>query len=205
MSSRRGHPIFAAVYDRLVRAAERKFLGPHRDWLARGLRGRVLDVGSGTGLSFAHYSAEVDVVGIEPDPHMLKRARARAEALGWRIALLEVRAEELPFPDASFDAAVAALVLCTVENVKQALGELRRVLRPGGELRFLEHVRAPSPGWARFQDAVTPFWKKIGAGCHPNRDTVAAIEGVGFRIPEIERYAKGPYPVRVFVRGVAVR
>jgi ubiquinone/menaquinone biosynthesis C-methylase UbiE len=205
MISRRGHPVFAAVYDRLIKGAERKFLGPHRAWLARGLSGRVLDVGSGTGLSFAHYAAEVDVIGVEPDPHMLKRARARAEALGRRIALLEVGAEELPFPDASFDAAVVALVLCTVQNLEQALGELRRVLRPGGELRFLEHVRASSPGWSRFQDLVTPFWTKVGGGCHPNRATVTAIERAGFRIAEIERYAKGPYPVREFVRGVAVR
>src|SRR6266511_1552745 len=115
--SARGHPIFAALYDHLIGVAERNFLRPHRAWLAGELRGRVLDVGSGTGLSFVHYSAEADVVGVEPDPHMLTRARPRAEALGRRIALLEACAEALPFPDASFDAAVSALVLCTVQNL----------------------------------------------------------------------------------------
>jgi ubiquinone/menaquinone biosynthesis C-methylase UbiE len=205
MVSARGHPIFAALYDHLIGVAERNFLRPHRAWLAGELTGRVLDVGSGTGLSFAHYSAGADVVGVEPDPHMLQRARPRAEALGRRIPLLEACAEALPFPDASFDAAVSALVLCTVQDLEQALGELRRVLRPGGTLRFLEHVRSPSPGWARFQDAVTPLWSRLGGGCRPNRDTLAAIERAGFRIAEIEQYAKGPYPVRVFVRGVAAR
>lgn len=205
MVKARGHPLFAALYDRLIQPAERNFLRAHRAWLAGELRGRVLDVGSGTGLGFAYYAAEADVVGVEPDPYMLKRARPRAEASGRRIALLEACAEALPFPDGSFDAAVSALVLCTVQDLEQALGELRRVLRPGGALRFLEHVRSPSPGWARFQDAVTPLWSALGAGCHPNRDTLAAIERAGFRIAEIERYAKGPYPVRVFVKGVAVR
>jgi len=97
------------------------------------------------------------------------------------------------------------LVLCTVTDLGRSLGEIRRVLRPGGALRFLEHVRSPSRGWARFQDAVTPIWRTIGAGCHPNRDSVAAVERAGFRVVALERYAKGPYPVRVFVRGAAVR
>jgi ubiquinone/menaquinone biosynthesis C-methylase UbiE len=205
MGSSRGHPLFAAVYDRLIRGAERKFLGAHRDWLASRLTGRVLDVGCGTGLNFAHYPGAVEVVAVEPDPHMLRRARARAAALGRQIELLEAGAEDLPFPDGSFDTAVATLVLCTVTDLDRSLGEIRRVLRPGGALRFLEHVRSPRAGWARFQDAVTPIWRTIGAGCHPNRDTVAAVERAGFRVVELERYVKGPYPVRIFVRGAAVR
>lgn len=205
MGSERGHPIFAAVYDRLIRGAERKFLGAHRAWLAGGLSGRVLDVGCGTGLNFAHYPVGAEVVAVEPDPHMLRRARARAEALGRRVELIEAGAEDLPFPGEFFDAAVATLVLCTVSDPGRSLREIRRVLRPGGELRFFEHVRAPSPGWARCQDLVTPLWKKVGAGCHPNRDTVAAIERAGFHVTEVEGYKKGPYPVRVLVRGVAVR
>ncbi len=205
MGSSRGHPLFAAVYDRLIRGAERKFLGAHRDWLASRLTGKVLDVGCGTGLNFGHYPAAVEVVAVEPDPHMLRRARARATALGRQIGLLEAGAEDLPFPNGSFDTAVATLVLCTVTDLDCSLGEIRRVLRPGGALRFFEHVRSPSPGWARFQDAVTPIWRKVGAGCHPNRDTVSAIERAGFRVVELERYVKGPYPIRVFVRGAAVR
>lgn len=199
-----GHPIFAALYDFMQAGAEKTFLKAHRSHLARGISGRVLDVGSGTGANLPYYPPQAQVVGIEPDPHMLRRARARAGRMGRPVELLQVGAEALPFPDASFDAAVATLVFCTIPDPDRALAELRRVLRPGGELRFLEHVRADSPRWARFQDFVTPLWKRIGAGCHPNRDTVAAIERAGFRIRELERFAAGPYPVRPIVRGVAV-
>jgi len=201
----RGHPIFAALYDLLTRSAEKKFLGAHRAYLAGGTAGRVLDVGSGTGANFGYYPPAAEVVGVEPDPYMARRARARAQRLGKPVTLLEVGAEQLPFPDASFDAAVVTLVLCTIPDPERSLAELGRVLRPGGQLRFLEHVRATTPGWVRFQDLVTPLWKRIGAGCHPNRDTVGAIERSGFRITELERYAFGPYPIRPMIRGVALR
>ena len=200
----RGHPVFAALYDLILRSAEKKFLGVHRAYLAGGTAGRILDVGCGTGLNFGYYPPEAEVVAIDPDPHMLRRARVRADRLGRSIKLLAEGAEELPFPDASFDVAVATLVFCTIPDPDRALGELRRVLCPGGQLRFLEHVRAPTPGWARFQDLVTPIWKRIGAGCHPNRDVLTAVERAGFRIGEVQRYAFGPYPARPFVRGVAV-
>jgi SAM-dependent methyltransferase len=200
-----GHPIFAALYDLIQRPAEKKFLGPHRASLLGGVLGRVLDVGSGTGVNFAYYPEGAEVVGVEPDPHMLRRARARAERLGRRVELRPDGAERLPFPDASFDVAVATLVLCTVPDLDCALGEIRRVLRPGGELRFLEHVRAATPRWARVQDLLTPVWRRVAAGCHPNRDTAAAIERGGFRMRELGRHAFGPYPARPFIRGVAVR
>ena len=201
--ARRGHPLFAALYDLLLGPAEKKFLGPHRVYLAGGAVGRVLDLGCGTGINFGYYSPGAEVVGIEPDPHMLRRAQGRAGRLGGRVKLLEGSAEQLPFPDRSFDAAVVTLVFCTIADVDRALRELRRVLRPGGQIRFLEHVRAETAGWARFQDLMVRLWKRIGAGCHPNRDTVAAIERAGFRVEELKRYAFGPYPVRPFVRGVA--
>lgn len=199
----RGHPIFAVLYDAITRPAERKFLGPHRAYLVGAARGRVLDVGSGTGINFEHYPPGAEVVAIEPDTYMLRRAQARADRLGKPVKLLDESAEDLPFPDASFDVAVATLVFCTIPNPDRALQELRRVLRPSGQLRFLEHVRAARPGWARFQDAIVPLWRRIGAGCHPNRDTVAAIERAGFRIGEVNCYAFGPHPIRPFVRGVA--
>ncbi len=204
-SESRGHPIFAALYDVIQRPAEKKFLGRHRAYLAGGATGRVLDVGVGTGINFGYYPPEAEVVGIEPDPHMFRRAQARADRLGRQVKLLADDAEQLPFPDGSFDAAVATLVFCTIPDPDGALGELRRVLRPGGQLRFLEHVRAKTPGWQRFQDVMTPVWRRIGAGCHPNRETVGAIERAGFRIEELQHLAFGPYPVRPFVSGVTVR
>lgn len=155
-------------------------------------------------MNFGYYPPGTEVVGIEPDPHMLKRAQTRAARLGRPVVLLAEGAEDLPFPDASFDVTVATLVFCTIADPDRALAELRRVLRPGGQLRFLEHVRAASARWARFQDFVTPLWKRIGAGCHPNRDTVGAIARAGLRIEALDHYAFGPYPVRPFVRGVAI-
>ena len=204
-SETRGHPIFAALYDLIQRPAEKKFLRSHRAYLTGNAAGRVLDIGAGTGINFAYYPAEAEVIGIEPDPYMLRRAQARADRLGRQVKLLAESAEQLPFPDGAFNTAVATLVFCTIAEPERALGELRRVLRPGGQLRFLEHVRAKTPGWQRFQDFMTPVWRRIGAGCHPNRDTVSAIERAGFRIEELQHYAFGPYPARPFVRGVAVR
>ncbi len=201
--SRRGHPIFAALYDVLQRPAEKRFLGPHRTFLTAGAAGRVLDVGCGTGINFGYYPADAEIVGLEPDPYMLRRARDRAERLKRHVELFQGSAEHLPFSDASFDVAVATLAFCTIPDPDRALGELRRVLPPGGQLRFLEHVRAENPGWARFQDFVVPIWRRVGAGCHPNRDVVQAIERAGFQIVELNRYVFGPYPARPFVRGVA--
>ena len=158
-----GHPIFAALYDLLQRRAEEKFFGSHRAYLAGGATGRVLDVGSGTGINFGYYRPDAEVVGVEPDRYMLRRAKARADRLGRRVRLLEESAEQLPFPDASFDVAVATLVFCTVASPDRALAELRRVLRAGGQLRFLEHGRAETAGWSRFQDFVT----RCGSGSGP--------------------------------------
>ncbi len=185
--------------------AEKGFLGVHRAALLAPARGRLLEVGCGTGLNFPRYPRGAHIVAVEPDPHMLSRAVARADTSGLHIALVEADGEHLPFAEGAFDSVVVTLVLCTVSDPVRAVTEIRRVLRAGGELRLLEHVRASSPGWARLQDCATPLWRRIGAGCHPNRDTLAALERAGFRIAELERFAKGPYPVRQFVRAVAVR
>lgn len=198
------HPIFAAVYDRLTRSAERKFLGAHRAWLAARATGRVLDLGAGTGANFPYLGAGVETLAAEPDPYMRERGRRRAHALGRAITFLPDPAESLSLEMASVDTVLATLVLCTVDDPARALAEIRRVLRPGGRLLFLEHVRLEHPLWGRVQDAVTPLWKTLFAGCHPNRDTVTAIQRAGFAIGELERYAFGPIPGPAFVRGVAV-
>ena len=200
-----GHPVFAWFYERMARAAERGFMGRVRRELVGPAAGRVIEIGAGTGLSFAHYGGAAErVVAIEPDAHMLARAERRAAERGdGLVELRQLDAERLPFADASFDTAISSLVLCSVDSPPAALAELRRVLRPGGTLRFYEHVRSESPLGARGQDAVAPVWRRLAGGCHPNRDTVATLRAAGFEV-HVRRLAVGPpSPVRPHVLGSA--
>jgi SAM-dependent methyltransferase len=143
----------------------------------------VLEIGAGTGLSFPHYPAAVEeVVALEPDEGMATRAARRAGESERRITLVAGSAEDLPFEDASFDWAVAMLVFCTVSDPARALAEVRRVLRPGGGLLFLEHVRSAEPRRARWQDRLERPWGFVAQGCHPNRDTVGTIGAAGFAV-----------------------
>ena len=166
-----GHPVVAALYDPLMHAQDLFGLRRQRIRTAHEANGRVLELGVGTGLNLPYYDGAESVVGVDPDPHMLRRARRRGGA-----ELVEASAEELPFPDESFDTVVAALSLCTIPDVAAALAEARRVLRPDGRLLFLEHVRSESERAAALQDRIEPLWTRLAGGCHPNRDTVAAIE-----------------------------
>ena len=155
----------------------------------------MLEIGAGTGLSFPYYRRDVDIVAIEPDPYMLLRARRRAAALKLAVEFHAAPAEALPFPDGSFDAVVCTLVLCTVADPLRALGEIRRVLKPDGTYRFIEHVRGHG-FQALAQDAVTPIWRRLGAGCHPNRRTLETIRAAGFRIDRLEEHLQpvpGPF------------
>jgi ubiquinone/menaquinone biosynthesis C-methylase UbiE len=149
--------------------------------------GRVLEIGVGTGLSFAHYPPGIELVGVEPSEPMLRRARRRATELGRAVTLIKAPAEELPLDDDSFDTAVSLSVLCTVDDPALVLAELCRVLRPGGKLVFLEHVRAEDPGRARWQERLERPWGWAAGGCHPNRTTLAAIEAANFELVEVER------------------
>ncbi len=133
---------------------------------------------------------------------MLKRLKAKAERLGIAVTSIDHAAERLPFPDGAFDTVVITLVLCSVDHPADSLDEIARVLAKGGELRFMEHVRSGS-GWRRFQDFSTPLWQAIAGGCHPNRDTVAAIKAAGLEAVELRPFTFGPYPVRPHVAGVA--
>lgn len=170
-----GHPLVAALYDPLMRVQDALGFRRQRIRTAGAATGRVLEVGVGTGLNLPHYESADEVVGVEPDPHMLGRARARAEAAPCPVQLVEASAEGLPFADGAFDTVVFALSLCTIPDARAALTEARRVLAPAGRLIFLEHVRAERPLAAAFQDRVAPAWRRLAGGCNLNRDTVAAI------------------------------
>jgi ubiquinone/menaquinone biosynthesis C-methylase UbiE len=190
----RGHRWFAAMYDRIAGPGDRRLFSKIRPRLLGDLNGRVLEIGVGTGASFEYYPSEAQVTGTEPDPYMLERARRRLAGLGvTSIELRQAPAEQLPFDDASFDHVVSTLVLCTVRDQPRALAEVRRVLKPDGTLRFLEHVRNDESGfWGGVQDVITPAWRWFGAGCNPNRRTQRGIEQAGFRVEWIERMRIAP-------------
>jgi ubiquinone/menaquinone biosynthesis C-methylase UbiE len=157
--------------------------------LLSGLRGRVIEVGAGDGRSFEHYPPEVErVMAVEPDPVARAAAAGRAGAAPFPVEVVDGLADALPAGDASFDAAVVVGVLCSVPDAPAALGELRRVLVPGGELRFWEHVRSRSPAFRGVQRAVDRlFWTRALGGCETTRDTEAAIRSAGFEPLRLER------------------
>jgi ubiquinone/menaquinone biosynthesis C-methylase UbiE len=170
-----GHPIFAAIYDRLLAESERKGLADMRVDLLRSATGRTLEIGAGTGANLELYpSAVTELVLTEPDPHMAKRLRTSLAEKPAAVPaeVIEAGAEDLTFEDASFDTVVSTLVLCTVPDPERAVAEAKRVLRPGGRFLFIEHVRdAESTGRARWQDRLERPWGWVAGGCHPNRDT----------------------------------
>jgi ubiquinone/menaquinone biosynthesis C-methylase UbiE len=198
---------FTALYDRLLKATEEEGLREmRRETLARA-SGRTIDLGAGTGANLGLYPDSVtELVLAEPDPHMLRKLRPKAERAGIEAEIVEAGAESLPFEDSSFDTAVFTLVLCTVPDPAAALSEAARVLRPGGRLLFVEHVRAEEPGLARWQDRLERPWRLFGDGCHCNRDTVATIAAGPFEVGEVDRgeLPKSPPIVRPLVRGSAL-
>ncbi len=177
-----GH-LHAALYDAVLWPAERLYLGRLRRELLARVQGRVLEIGAGTGANLAHYGhpgKDARVVLSEPDWAMLRRARR-----GGALAVLAC-AERLAFAASSFDTVVSTLVLCTVTDQARALAEIRRVLRPGGHLLLLEHVRSSDRPTARLQARLTPAWKKLARGCHLDRDTEAALVEAGFRMQSMQ-------------------
>jgi len=158
-----------------------------RAWLTGGARGLTLDVGCGTGRNLPRFGAAVRAIGLDPSAEVLRRARRRAP----RVPLVQGRAEALPFRDGAFDTVVSGLVFCSVGEPTRGLVEVRRVLRRGGEIRMLEHVRSGRPWTARIQDWIQPCWTRVSGGCHPNRDTEHAVEAAGFTIEPTTRRAQG--------------
>lgn len=195
--------LFAAVYDRMLKGSEEAGLHERRGALLQDASGRTLEIGAGTGLNMDLYPDTAHpLVLTEPEEPMARRLRERA---GSRAEVVDAGADRLPFDDASFDTVVSTLVLCTVPDQAGALREIRRVLKPGGQLLFLEHVRAEDERLAKWQDRILPIWRFTGRGCHPNRDTAAAMREAGYTIERLDKgeFPKAPPIVRPLIAGVA--
>jgi ubiquinone/menaquinone biosynthesis C-methylase UbiE len=192
-------PRFARMYKRAAKSAEERGAADHRRRLLDGLEGRVVEVGAGHGLNFTHYPASVtEVVAIEPEPTLRESAERAAADAPVPITVVAGVADSIPLEDASADAAVASLVLCSVPEQGRALAELRRVLRPGGELRFYEHVianRQPKRLLLQAADR-SGIWPKVAGGCHLARDTTEAIMRAGFDIETIDRFGFSAGPLQ---------
>jgi ubiquinone/menaquinone biosynthesis C-methylase UbiE len=196
---------FALTYDRMSAKVERAGLRAVRSKLLAEATGRVLEIGAGTGLNLELYGPAVESLTItEPAPPMLRRLERRVRELAAGATVIQAPAEELPFADGAFDTAVSTLVLCGVSDQSRALRELRRVLRPGGRLIFIEHVRSDDARVARMQDRMNGV-NRFVACCNCNRDTLDSIEREGFEVTELERTTLNKVPpfVRPLIVGVA--
>lgn len=199
---------FSAAYDRGFQGAEDAGLREMRRELLAQARGRVLELGAGTGLNLEHYPTGIESLAlVEPDPHMTRQLRERLARAGRsaEVSVVEAPGEDLPFPEGSFDTVAVTLVLCTVPDPDATLAEIKRVLAPGGQLLFLEHVRSHEPGLARWQDRLESPWRFLADGCRCNRDTVSAIDAAGFQLGDVEsgELPKLPPLVRPLVTGSA--
>jgi ubiquinone/menaquinone biosynthesis C-methylase UbiE len=200
--------VFAAGYDKFMAGTEKAGLADRRKQLLARARGRVLEVGGGTGANLPFYGNDVEeVVVTEPEEPMARRLERKLGNASVPARVVRAPAEQLPFEDASFDVVVSTLVLCTVADPTRALAEIHRVLKPEGQFLFLEHVRSDSPKLARWQDRFNVINKRIGHGCNCNRRTLESIEGAGFSIADIEhdRIPKAPPFVRPLIVGAAQR
>jgi ubiquinone/menaquinone biosynthesis C-methylase UbiE len=199
--------IFAAMYDRMMSGTEEAGLGDRRHELLAAADGRVIEIGAGTGVNLAHYTDRVtELVLTEPEEPMAKRLETKAANSGRDATVVRSPAESLPFPDNSFDTAVCTLVLCTVRDPERTLSELDRVLKPGGQLLFLEHVRSDDPDLAKWQDRIAPVWRRFGHGCNCNRPTPELIRRSRLEVMEMaeDRVPKAPPIVRPLRIGRAV-
>jgi ubiquinone/menaquinone biosynthesis C-methylase UbiE len=193
------------LYDLTTRRAERGEMGERRAALIGELEGDVVEIGAGTGWNLPHYRRAQRVVAVEPDPRMSSRLVPRKAAARVPVELVRGRAESLPFPDETFDAAVATFVLCSVEDPAVALAEVRRVLRPGGTLVVLEHVRGHGR-LGRWQDRLTGVHERLAGNCHLNRNTRDALAAAGFDVAGVEETRIPGHPlVRSGIQGRAIK
>jgi ubiquinone/menaquinone biosynthesis C-methylase UbiE len=187
------HPRFARMYERISAESEQRGTAEYRDRALAGLVGHVIELGAGNGMNFAHYPDTVDeVLAVEPEDRLRALAEQAARRAPVPVRVVAGHAGALPADDGTYDAAVVSLVLCSVPDVAGALAEIRRVIGPGGKLRFFEHVRSDKPWFGLLQNVVTPLWSPAGGGCHLNRDTAAAIRAAGFHIEQLHRFSYSP-------------
>ena len=199
--------VSAALYDPLMAGTEKAGLADWRRRLLEHARGRVLEIGAGTGANLPYYGEAVEeLVLVEPEEPMARRLERKLR-VNTSARIVHAPAEALPFEDESFDAVVSTLVLCTVSDQPRALAEIRRVLKPRGRLLFLEHVRSGDARLAQWQDRLNGLNRRLGNGCNCNRDTVSGIGAAGFTIDDFERdrMNKAPPLVRPLAVGVATR
>jgi ubiquinone/menaquinone biosynthesis C-methylase UbiE len=180
-------------------------LAAYRARVLSAAQGRVLEIGIGSGLNLPYYSTTVEqVIGLDPSPKLLAMAREAARRTSLPLELIENSAETIPLYNRSIDTVVSSWTMCSIPDVQRALGEMRRVLKPEGRLLFVEHGRSPDPGVRRWQDRLTPVWRRVGGGCHLNRPIGELIEAAGFRIERIETgYMRGPKPMTFMYEGSA--
>jgi ubiquinone/menaquinone biosynthesis C-methylase UbiE len=180
------------VYDLVMARAEHGRLGRWRDQLVGAVTGRTLEIGAGTGLTFAHYPVGTWVVATDPDVAMLDRAKARAALARATILLVVADGEALPFRDGAFSEAIVGLAMCTIPHPERALDELGRALEPNGRLRLLEHVRLDNPLFGRLQDWMTPIWRRVAGGCRLNRRTALVVDRSRlFSVTSVRSYLGG--------------
>jgi ubiquinone/menaquinone biosynthesis C-methylase UbiE len=179
-------------------------LEPYRRRVIGAAHGRVLEIGVGSGINLTLYTGSTHVVGLDPSAKLLSMARTALGDRSRSIELVEGTAEAIPLPDRSVDTVVTTWTLCSIPDLPKALSEIRRVLKPDGRLLFAEHGLAPEPNVVRWQNRLTPLWKRIGGGCHLNRPIDKMIGSAGFRLAKLETgYTKGPRPMTFMYEGEA--
>ncbi|MDV9178616.1 class I SAM-dependent methyltransferase [Streptomyces sp. W16] len=200
----KGGQFFARYYDALTKLAEDRWAGRLREAAIGGLTGRVLEVGAGFGANLPYYRSASELVALEPSSEMLRQLRAHRDQSPVPVEIVDGAAEELPFPDASFDAVVTTLVLCSVSDLPLALAEIKRVLKPGGRLAFIEHVRADGL-MGHFQDLVAPLWRRLALGCNANWRIAEAVRAAGYHVEVHETLRPWPrYPANApYIRATA--
>jgi ubiquinone/menaquinone biosynthesis C-methylase UbiE len=182
--------LFPRLYDPVMLPLERRQFKNVRKNLIAKADGKVLEIGSGTGINFPYYHPDAEIVAFDPNPTMLKKSLPKIKQSTATITLLFIEGDHLPFPDNSFDTVVGTLVFCTIPEPEKTLSEIHRVLKPGGKVLLFEHVRLDDPTLGKMQDWLTPVWKKVCDGCHLNRNTLQQVKQAGFHVDYVESYAK---------------